>query len=149
MKIILNEDFESVGKRGEIVKVKSGYARNFLIPKGIAISATERNIAIAKKQIEINELKEAKERKNIEALVSKLNKLTLKFSLKAGEDGKLFGSVTSQMIADAIEEKGYKIDKKEVGLEDSIKNVGNSKVSIKFGKDLEAQVKVKVEEEKA
>jgi len=148
MKIILNEDFESIGKRGEIVNVKSGYARNFLIPQGIAISATERNIEIAKRQIKINESKEAKERKNIEVLVTKLNKLTLKFSLKAGEDGKLFGSVTSQMIVDAIEEKGYKIDKKEVAMEDSIKNVGNSKVSIKFGKDLEAKVKVKVEEQK-
>ena len=93
------------------------------------------------------ELKNAKERSNLESLISVLNKTTLKFSLKAGEEGKLFGSVTTQMISDELAEQGLKVDKKEITLEDSIKELGTHKVNINFGEDLSATIKVKVDEE--
>ena len=104
MKIILIEDIETLGKVGDIVSVKKGYARNYLFPKGYAQLATESNIKSAEKLVELKEKKDAITRSNLEALANKLDKLTLKFELQAGEDDKLFGSVTSNMIADSIEE---------------------------------------------
>ena len=114
MKIILNQAIDSLGNEGEILDVKAGYARNYLIPKGWAKQATKINIAATQKEIEAKQKKEAKTRDNLEALGKILDKLSLKFELKAGEEGRLFGSVTSQMIVDAIAEAGYTIDKKEV-----------------------------------
>ena len=107
MKIILNKSVDNLGNEGEIVTVKDGFARNYLIPQGIARNATEKNIIAIQKEIKIRELNEAKTRKNMQALNKQLNKLSLKFELKAGEDDKLFGSVTSQMISDAISETDF------------------------------------------
>ena len=114
MKIILNQAIDSLGNEGEILDVKAGYARNYLIPKGWAKQATPINIAATQKEIEAKQKKEAKTRDNLEALGKILDKLSLKFELKAGEEGRLFGSVTSQMIVDAIAEKGYTVNKKEI-----------------------------------
>ena len=107
MKIILNQAIDNLGNEGEILDVKPGFARNYLIPKGWAKQATKINIAATQKEIEAKEKKEAKTRENLEALGKVLDKLSLKFELKAGEEGRLFGSVTSQMIVDAIAEKGF------------------------------------------
>ena len=112
MKIILKQSIDNLGNEGEIVDVKPGYARNYLIPKGWAKQATKLNIISTQKEIEVKLQKEAKNRQNLEALGKQLDKLSLKFELKAGEEGKLFGSVTSQMIVDAISEKGYSINKR-------------------------------------
>ena len=144
MKIILIENIETLGKIGDIVSVKKGYARNYLFPKGLAQVATEKNIQSAQKLIELQEKKDAITRSNLEALANKLNKLTLKFELQAGEDDKLFGSVTSTMIADAIDEEGYKVDKKEINLDEPIKHTGNHFVEINLGHELSAKVKLKV-----
>ena len=148
MKILLKQDIDSLGKMGEIKYVKDGYARNFLIPKKMAILATENNIKIAKTEIEKKEILEAKTRKNLNVLSERLNKLTIKFTLKSGEDDKLFGSVTSQMISDAVNSKGYSIDKKEVNLSEPIKHIGNHFVQIKLGHSIEAKIKIKVQSEK-
>ena len=148
MKIILNQAIDSLGNEGEILNVKAGYARNYLIPKGWAKQATQINIAATQKEIEAKQKKEAKTRDNLEALGKILDKLSLKFELKAGEEGRLFGSVTSQMIVDAIAEKGYTVNKKEIEMEESINHVGKYFVDIKLGHGFAGRVKIKVAEEK-
>ena len=145
MKIILLQTYETLGQIGEIVNVKAGYARNFLIPNKIASIATDDNIQFYNKWIENQKIKEAKNRKNMELLSSQLDKLTLKFELKAGENDKLFGSVTSQMISDELADKGYTVDKKEIVLEDTIKELGNFKIAINLGYELDTKIKVKVQ----
>ena len=148
MKIILNQAIDSLGNEGEILDVKAGYARNYLIPKGWAKQATKINIAATQKEIEAKQKKEAKTRDNLEALGKILDKLSLKFELKAGEEGRLFGSVTSQMIVDAIAEKGYTVNKKEIEMEESINHVGKYFVDVKLGHGFSGRVKLKVTEEK-
>ena len=148
MKIILNQTIDSLGSEGEILDVKPGFARNYLIPKGWAKQATKINIAATQKEIEAKEKKEAKTRENLEALGKVLDKLSLKFELKAGEEGRLFGSVTSQMIVDAIAEKGYTVNKKEIEMDESINHVGKYFVDVKLGHGFSGRVKVKVSEEK-
>jgi large subunit ribosomal protein L9 len=144
MQIILNQDVETLGKAGEIITVKPGFARNYLIPQGIATMATKKNIEATQKVIEIQERKDARTRTNLEALAERLNKLTLKFELQAGEDDKLFGSVTNIMIAEAIAEKGYTVDRKEIEMEETIKSVGNHFVVVKLGNGFSGRIKIKV-----
>ena len=144
MQVILNKDVDTLGKAGEIITVKDGYARNYLIPHGIGTMATKKNIEATNKKIAIQERKDARTRTNLEALAERLNKLTLKFELKAGEDDKLFGSVTNIMIAEAISEKGYTIDRKEIEMEEAIKSVGNHYVVVKLGNGFSGRVKIKI-----
>ncbi len=144
MQIILNQNVDTLGKAGEIITVKAGFARNYLIPQGMATMATKKNIEAIQKSIEIQERKDARTRTNLEALAERLNKLTLKFDLKAGEDDKLFGSVTNIMIAEAIAEKGYTVDRKEIELEEAIKSVGNHYVVVKLGNGFSGRIKIKV-----
>ena len=144
MQIILNQDVDTLGKTGEIITVKDGFARNYLIPQGIGTMATKKNIEPTKKNIAIQERKDARERTNLEALAERLNKLTLKFDLQAGEDEKLFGSVTNIMIAEAVAEKGYTINRKEIEMEEAIKSVGNHYVVAKLGNGCSGRIKIKV-----
>ena len=148
MKIILNQAIDNLGNEGEILDVKPGFARNYLIPKGWAKQATKINIAATQKEIEAKEKKEAKTRENLEALGKVLDKVSLKFELKAGKEGRLFGSVTSQMIVDAIAEKGYTVNKKEIEMDESINHVGKYFVDVRLGHGLSGRVKLKVSEEK-
>ena len=148
MKIILNEKIDTLGDAGQVVSVKNGYARNYLIPKGLATIATDKNIKHIEKMLEEQANRDARTHSNLEALADKLNKMTLKFSLKAGEDEKLFGSVTSSMIAEEIKNNGYSLDKKEIVIDEPIKNVGNHFVNIKLSVDINAKVKIKVSAEK-
>ena len=144
MQIILNQDVHTLGKAGEIITVKPGFARNYLIPQGIATMATKKNIEAINNNLEIQERKDAKTRTNLEALAERLNKLTLKFELQAGEDDKLFGSVTNIMIAEAIAEKGYTVDRKEIEMEETIKSIGNHYVVVKLGSGFSGRIKIKV-----
>ena len=148
MKIILKQSVDNLGGEGEILEVKVGYARNYLIPKGWAKQATKVNIAATERAIDDRLKKEAKTRENLEALGKQLDKLSLKFELKAGDEGKLFGSVTSQMIVDGIAEKGYTVNKKEIEIEETINHVGKYFVDVKLGHGLSGRVKIKVVEEK-
>ena len=148
MKIILNQTIDSLGSEGDILSVKDGFARNYLIPKGWAKQATKVNIAATEKEIDAKQKKEAKTRDNLEALGKQLDKLSLKFELKAGEEGKLFGSVTSQMIVDSIAEKGYTVNKKEIEIEDTINHVGKYFVDVNLGHGFSGRVKLKVSAEK-
>ena len=148
MKIILNKTYDGLGNEGDIVNVKNGYARNYLIPLGIAKNATENNIAAIKKEIEIRQKQDAKTRENLAALIKQLDKLSLKFELKAGEDDKLFGSVTAQMISDKISEQGYTVDKKEIEIPEPIKHIVKYFVNVHLGPELEAKIKIKVTSQK-
>ena len=144
MKIILLQTYENVGNVGEIVKVKNGFARNFLIPNKIAAPATDKNINELKVYLKAQEVKEAKNRTNMDALNKQLSKVTIKLELQAGEDDKLFGSVTTQMISDSLNEKGYKVDKKYIAVDETIKALGNYSAIVDFGDDISAKVKLKV-----
>ena len=148
MKVILLQTNETLGEIGEIVSVKSGYARNYLIPQKIATIATKENIAYYTQWIENQKIKEAKSRENIQLLAKQLDKMTLKFSLKAGDNDKLFGSVTSQMISEEIEKLGYSVDKKEIILEDPLKEIGNHFIHVDLGEDLKPKIKIKIKAEK-
>ena len=144
MKIILLQSHENLGKVGDIINVKPGFARNYLIPNRIGSLATKQNIKSLELFLKSQEVKEAKNRVNLEALSKKLNSLTLKFSVNAGEDEKMFGSVTSQMISDELEKQEYIVDKKEIILEEPIKSLGNHKIEINLGYELETKIKIKV-----
>ena len=144
MKIILLQSHDKLGKVGDIVNVKPGFARNYLIPNGIGSIATKQNIKSLEVFLKSQETKEAKNRVNIGALSKKLNSLTLKFSVNTGEEDKMFGSITSQMISDELAKKEYTIDKKEIILDEPIKSLGSHKVAINLGYELETKIKIKV-----
>tara|TARA_Y100000996_G_scaffold393593_1_gene357253 strand:- start:278 stop:727 length:450 start_codon:yes stop_codon:yes gene_type:complete len=147
MKVILIQDVDNLGKIGDSVNVKNGYARNFLIPKKLALFANNQNMKSIESMIRQQEMKTAKERSNLESLAKIIDKVTLKFELKAGEEGKLFGSVTSQMISDELAKQDLTVDKKEIILEDPIKELGKHKVDVSLGENLSASIQVKVTEE--
>ena len=147
MKVILIQDVDNLGKIGDSVNVKNGYARNFLIPKKLALFANNQNMKSIESMIKQQEMKNAKERSNLESLAKVIDKVTLKFELKAGEEGKLFGSVTSQMISDELAKQDLTVDKKEIILEDPIKELGKHKVDVNLGENLSASIQIKVTEE--
>ncbi|RPG03824.1 MAG: 50S ribosomal protein L9 [Pelagibacteraceae bacterium TMED246] len=144
MKIILLQSVRGLGDPGQIVNVKSGYARNYLIPNDMAIYATKSSIAQAEYQIEKSKEYEAKRVAELEEVGAKLNKVTLKFELQTSEEDKLFGSVTPQMVCDQLLESGYKIEKKDVAIPEPIKAIGSYFVDIYLHKDVVARIKVKV-----
>ena len=148
MKILLSQDVDNVGKMGDIITVKDGYARNYLIPQRKAVQATEQNILSIQAAAEKKQIIEAKKRENLNAMAERLNKLTIKFTLKAGEDDKLFGSVTAQMIIEEVNSKGYQLEKKEIELTETIKNIGNHFVNVKLGQEKESRIKIKVQADK-
>ena len=142
--ILLREDIETLGGRGEIVKVKAGYARNYLLPKGLATLATKGNV----KQIEQERAallkKAAVERATAEGQKEQMGSISLAFERKAGEGGTLFGSVTSMDIAQALQEKGYEIDRRRISLRDAIKETGEYTVKVKLHREVTLDVPVTV-----
>ena len=146
MKIILLEDVKSVGKKGELVELKEGYARNFIIPKKLGVEATDANMNTLKLQ-KRNEEKVAKEQlEAAQAMAAEIEKMTVKLELKAGEGGKIFGSVSCKEIAKAVTDQyGKEIDKKKLQLADTIKTVGMHEVTVKLHPKVSAKLKVQVE----
>ncbi len=146
MKVILTRGFEKLGNVGNILNVKDGYAKNFLIPKGIAVAATKGNIkqmGIVKKSIM---KKEAKNIEQAEQVAERLKDLEIDFKVKTGSEGKLYGSITSKDIADRIlNERKVEIDKKKIELDDHLKELGTYDVEIKLYKDVKSKVKVVIE----
>jgi large subunit ribosomal protein L9 len=142
--VLLREDIDDLGARGEIVKVKAGYARNFLLPRKLAVEATASNV----KQIEQERAallkKAATERATAEGQASQLGKLTLTFERKVGEHGLLYGSVTSMDIAEALQSKGYEIDRRRINLRDAIKEVGEYTVPVRLHREVSVEVPVVV-----
>ena len=144
MKIILLQSVRGLGDPGDVVNVKSGYARNYLIPKEIAVFATESNVIQIENRIEKAKEIEAGRVESLKGVAEKLDKLSLKFELKAGEEDKLFGSVTTQMISDSLSDDGYTIEKKDIDIVEPMKTLGNHYVAIYLHKDISAKVKIKV-----
>jgi large subunit ribosomal protein L9 len=144
MKVFLREDVKHLGKMGEIVNVADGYARNYLIPKNAAVEANTKNIKEFEHHKRIIEEKAAKVREASRSMAEKLSSVTLTIKAKAGEEDKLFGSVTSMDIADALKAEGYDIDKKKISIEEPIKRLGEHSVEIKVNADVSAHVKVNV-----
>ncbi len=144
MKLVLLESIEGLGTVGQEVKVKDGYARNYLIPKGLALLASDSNIKAFKDKIQARVRTEAKSKEHAVKIAEELGSVTLNFAVKTGQEGKLFGSVTSTNIYEALEEKGFEIDKKKIMLAEPIRHIGTHEVSVKLFPDVAAVVKVEV-----
>lgn len=147
MKVILRQDHEKLGEAGKVLQVKPGYARNFLIPKGIAYPATSDNMKKYNSEKEQLDLKIVQEKRKAEELAKVLENVSCTITVQVGEEDKLFGSVTSQNIAEVLESQGHKIDKRKIVLEEPIKSLGIYSVPIKLHSDVEAKVKVWVVKE--
>ena len=144
MKIILIKDDKNLGKKGTMTVAKTGYARNFLIPKGIAVEATEENIKKWEEEQKILRKEEQQRRENALKTKEKIEKQKVVIKAKGGEGGKLFGSVTSMEIAKSLSENGIEVDKKDIFLKENIKSVGEFDVPIKIYQDVTAEIKVEV-----
>lgn len=148
MKVILLKDVKSLGKKGDVVNAKDGYARNFLIPKGIAIEATEGNVKVIEEQKTAKKLKEKEELEKAKKLAEKISNLTVKIKSKAGENGKLFGSITTKDIADKLNKQHkIKIDKRKIVLDNNIKTLGATYVEVKVYPNVTTKLRVEVVEE--
>jgi large subunit ribosomal protein L9 len=147
MELLLKEDVESLGVRGELVKVRAGYGRNYLLPRGLAVQATPSNI----KQIEMQRKallkREATERTAATGQAELLKDVTLEFARKVGEHGILYGSVTSMDVAESLAAKGYEIDRRRIQLKDPIKETGEFDVPIKLHREVTTNIKVVVKSE--
>lgn len=141
MKIILRKNYDQIGKIGDVVEVKTGFARNFLIPRGIAYTATAGNIRALEEEKKQVAKKQEKERKEAEVLAAELEKVSVTIPVKVGEEDKIFGSVTTQMISEGLKEKGYEIDKRKIEINEPIKALGIYSINVKVYHDVNAVVK--------
>jgi len=147
MKVILRQDYDPLGHIGEVVTVKDGYARNFLIPRKIAVLATPKNMKIFDEEQKLVEQRQNKDRRVAEVVAEELGKTSLTATVSVGEEDRVFGSVTAQTITDLLKEKGYEIDKRKVQLEEPIKALGIYTITIKLHTDVEAKVRLWVVKE--
>lgn len=147
MEVILREDVPQLGIIGEVVKVKPGYARNYLFPRGLAVPADRRNLARLEHEKQVIELKKQRERGTYERLAQSLNSLRVEIEARAGRGGKLFGSVTNIDVHRLIVEKGMEIDRRRIELKEPIKEIGEFGVTVRVGQDITATVKVVVKPE--
>ena len=148
MIVILNKDVKGTGKAGDVVKVSDGYARNMLIPKGLATEATQGNIRHLEKQKAIAAEKKAEEKAAAKEQAEKIGNFTVTIKTKAGDGGKIFGSITSKDIAEGLKSQhGIEVDKKKIQLSSPIKQTGEMSVDIKLYSEVSAELKVKIEAE--
>ena len=144
VQVILQEDVHKLGDAGEIVSVKPGYARNFLIAQGKATIATAERVNEVEHQKRVIAEKRAKELSDLQAVKNKLDGVQIEFEMQAGEEGKLFGSVTPQNLADALAEKGLEVDRRKIALDEPIKAIGDHTVAIRLRSDVVAEFTVSV-----
>ncbi len=147
MKIILRQDYQNLGKTGEVVDVKDGYARNFLIPKDIAYPATKGNLHALEEEKKQIGLRQKKELNSAQKLAVELEKISVTIPIKVGEEDKVFGSVTSQMIADSLKEKGFSLDKRIIELAEPIKALGIYTIDVNLHLGVVGKLKVWVVKE--
>ncbi len=141
MKVILRKNYDQLGKIGDLVEVKDGYARNFLFPRQIAYVATKGNIRALEEEKKQVAKKEIKDLEAAKLLAAELENVSITIPVKVGEEDKIFGSVTSQMISDALKEKSYEIEKRKIDLEEPIKALGIYDITVKLHSDVSAVVK--------
>ena len=142
--VLLREDIDNLGARGETVRVKAGYARNYLLPRKLAVEATANNVRQIQGERAALVKREAKERSTADAQAEQLRSLTLKFERKVGEAGVLYGSVTSMDIAHALKEQGYEIDRRRIALHEPIKRFGNYAVPVRLHREVTVELPVSV-----
>ena len=144
MEVILRDHVEHLGRRGEIVKVADGYARNYLLPRNLALPATAGNKKRIERERKLVEAREAEERQSAEAIAARVTALDLTVARKVGENDQLYGSVTNADIAEMLAEKGFDIDRRKILLPDPIKSLGETTVPVKLHRDVTAQLKIVV-----
>ena len=144
IEVILREDIKTLGRAGEMVRVKPGYARNYLLPQGLAYEATEGNKKRIAAETRVRAARNQAEQTEAERAAATLREVTLTLSGKAGEEGKLFGSITSQDIADALARQGHTVDRRRIELEHPIKTTGTHTVTVRLHPEVHADVRVSV-----
>ena len=148
MKVILQQDIKGKGKRGQMIEVSDGYARNYMLPRKMAIEATADNVNTMRMNDKAKQEKQQKEREEAFAISNKMKDMVVVVRAKGGGAGRLFGSVTTQEIADAIKkQEGIEIDKRKIVLDEQIKTVGEYTVKVKLGYEINAALKLRVEEQ--
>ncbi|HEX4565287.1 MAG TPA: 50S ribosomal protein L9 [Vicinamibacterales bacterium] len=144
MEVILREHVESLGRRGDIVKVAEGYARNYLLPRKLALPVTDNNKRQIERERKLAEARDTEEKAAAEAIATRLTQLEVEIARRVGEHDTLYGSVTTADIAQALKDKGFDIDKRRIALAEPLKALGETTVPVKIHRDVTAQVKVKV-----
>lgn len=144
MEVILREDIENLGNRGNVVKVAPGYARNYLLPKKLAVPATEANKKIVEQERQAHLRREAKQASEAQDLGKLVGGTVLTIKAKAGENDQLFGSVTAKDVAEALEAKGFSIDRRKIQLDEPIRTLGEHKVTIRLHREVSTEVAVNV-----
>ena len=144
MEVILREHVEHLGRRGDVVKVAEGYARNFLLPRKLALAVTDNNKRQIEREKKLAEARDLEEKSQAEAIAQRLAQLDIEIPRRVGEHDTLYGSVTSQDIAQALKEKGFDVDRRKITLAEPLKALGESTVPVKIHRDVTAQLKVKV-----
>ncbi|MBF0497261.1 MAG: 50S ribosomal protein L9 [Deltaproteobacteria bacterium] len=144
MKLILKEDVPQLGSRGTLVNVARGYARNFLVPQGLAIEASEKNVKLVESEKRIIWAREAKDKESAELVAAQIGAIVLKIYQKAGESEKLYGSVTSMDLAAKLAEKGVEVDRKKIILPEPIKALGTYEIPVKLHAQVQGKIKVEV-----
>jgi len=146
MKVLLKEDIKSVGKKGDVINVSDGYARNYLLPRGLAIEADEGVIKAVKAQKQVQDMKQQKEKERAIKQAQLISEKAIVISAKCGDNGKLFGSVTNKELADELDKQmGIKVDKKKIELDEPIKSIGRFKANVKLYPGVEAELTIIVQ----
>ena len=149
MEVILREHVDNLGRRGDVVKVAPGYARNYLLPRNLALAVTAGNRKLIERERKVADQREAEEKQTAEALASRLSSVELTIARRVGETEQLYGSVTSADVAEALAEKGLEIDKRKIHLDEPIKAIGEFAVPVRLHRDVTAQVKLLVVKQEA
>ena len=147
MEIILREDVENLGTRGDVVKVAAGYARNFLLPKNLGVVASDSNRKIVEQQRQAHLRKDAKVKGEAEELAKLVGAVTVNLVRRAGENDQLFGSVTAQDIADALTQQHYNVERRKINLDEPIRTLGEHKVTVRLHREVTAEITVNVTRE--
>jgi len=148
MEVILREHVEHLGRRGDVVKVAEGYARNYLLPRKLALAVTDNNKRQIDREKKVAEVREMEEKSAAESVAARVGQLEIEIARRVGDHDTLYGSVTSADIAQALKDKGFEIDKKKISLADPLKALGETTVPVKIHRDVTAQVRVRVVAEK-
>ena len=148
MEVILREHVEHLGARGDVVKVTPGYARNYLLPRKLALAVTENNKRQIEREKKLAEARDLEEKSAADAVAARLGALEIEIARRVGENDALYGSVTSADVAQALKEKGFEIDKRKIQMPDPIKSLGERTVAVKIHREVVAQVKVRVVSDK-
>jgi large subunit ribosomal protein L9 len=144
MEVILREHVEHLGKRGDVVKVAEGYARNYLLPRKLALAVTANNKRQIEREKKLAETRDAEEKSQADAIAERLTQIDIEIRRRVGENDTLYGSVTSQDIAQALKDKGFEVDKRKISLAEPLKAIGESIIPVKIHRDVTANLRVRV-----